>query len=163
MEDHLCHFENASLLHQYTDGIKCRVFLNTLADSVQRWFNRLPLSSIHSFKDFKEVFLHQFFSNKKYQKIPLNLFTMNQKSRKTLREYLHRFNQVVWEEPSTSLNILTSTFTQELLDGEFFRSLRKKSSPNYQRFTRKEPLSTSISRRLSSPTETTWGRLCLQI
>ncbi|XP_075481082.1 uncharacterized protein LOC142521778 [Primulina tabacum] len=29
-EEHLGRFENAALLHQYTDGVKCRVFLGTL-------------------------------------------------------------------------------------------------------------------------------------
>ncbi|KAL0288703.1 UNVERIFIED_CONTAM: hypothetical protein Sradi_7091600 [Sesamum radiatum] len=30
-EEHLSRFENAALLHRYTDGIKCRVFVTTLA------------------------------------------------------------------------------------------------------------------------------------
>lgn len=45
-EDHLCCFENASLLYQYTNEVKCRVFLNTLSGSTQQWFNRLYISSI---------------------------------------------------------------------------------------------------------------------
>ncbi|XP_074556551.1 uncharacterized protein LOC141812458 [Curcuma longa] len=132
-EDHHCIFENASLLHPYTDGIKYWVFLNTFAGLAQRWFNRLPPSSIHSFKDFKEIFLYQFASSKKYQKTPLNLFTMKQKPRETLWEYLHQFNLVVWEVPSNPSNIVTTAFTQGLLDEDFFRSLVKKPPPSYQR------------------------------
>ncbi|KAL8511115.1 hypothetical protein ACS0TY_017801 [Phlomoides rotata] len=29
-QDHLLRFENRALLHQYTDGVKCRVFLIVL-------------------------------------------------------------------------------------------------------------------------------------
>ncbi|XP_074560828.1 uncharacterized protein LOC141817025 [Curcuma longa] len=106
-------FENACLLHQYTDGIKCRLFLNTLSGSAQRWFNKLPGSSIRSFKDFKEAFLHQFASSRKHQKTPLNLFTMKQKPKETLREYL-RWGY--WK-------------------GDFFRSLVKKPPASYQKLS----------------------------
>ncbi|XP_074570551.1 uncharacterized protein LOC141827208 [Curcuma longa] len=130
-EDHLSRFENASLLHQYPDGVKCRVFLNTLAGSAQRWFNHLPPASIHSFEEFKEIFLHQFSSAKKYQKSPLTLFSMKQKPKETLREYLHRFSKEVWDRPSTPSDILTSALTQGLQDGDFFRSLVKKPPSSY--------------------------------
>ncbi|KAL0433683.1 UNVERIFIED_CONTAM: hypothetical protein Slati_2702600 [Sesamum latifolium] len=37
--EHLSRFENAVLLHRYTDGIKCRVFVTTFARAAQQWFN----------------------------------------------------------------------------------------------------------------------------
>ncbi|KAL0420239.1 UNVERIFIED_CONTAM: hypothetical protein Slati_3046800 [Sesamum latifolium] len=40
--EHLSRFENAALLHRYTDGIKCRVFITTFARAAQQWFNQLP-------------------------------------------------------------------------------------------------------------------------
>ncbi|KAL0445718.1 UNVERIFIED_CONTAM: hypothetical protein Slati_1699700 [Sesamum latifolium] len=40
--EHLSCFENAALLHRYTDGIKCRVFVTTFARAAQQWFNQLP-------------------------------------------------------------------------------------------------------------------------
>ncbi|KAL0451874.1 UNVERIFIED_CONTAM: hypothetical protein Slati_1165500 [Sesamum latifolium] len=36
--EHLSRFENAALLHRYTDGIKCRVFVTTFAREAQQWF-----------------------------------------------------------------------------------------------------------------------------
>ncbi|KZV20162.1 hypothetical protein F511_01019 [Dorcoceras hygrometricum] len=36
-EEHLSRFENAVLLHQYADPIKCRVFLTNLVQSTQRF------------------------------------------------------------------------------------------------------------------------------
>ncbi|KAL0320158.1 UNVERIFIED_CONTAM: hypothetical protein Sradi_5277300 [Sesamum radiatum] len=37
--EHLSRFENAALLHRYTDGIKCRLFVTTFAGAAQQWFN----------------------------------------------------------------------------------------------------------------------------
>ncbi|KAL8515696.1 hypothetical protein ACS0TY_014395 [Phlomoides rotata] len=55
-QDHLLRFENGSLLHQNTDGVKCRVFLTTLTKSAQQWFGQLPQNSIHSFSEFRTMF-----------------------------------------------------------------------------------------------------------
>ncbi|KAL0435037.1 UNVERIFIED_CONTAM: Retrovirus-related Pol polyprotein from transposon [Sesamum radiatum] len=40
--EHLSRFENAALLHCYTDRIKCRVFVTTFTGTAQQWFNQLP-------------------------------------------------------------------------------------------------------------------------
>ncbi|KAK4407758.1 hypothetical protein Sango_0356800 [Sesamum angolense] len=45
-KEYLSHFENAALLRRYTDGIKCRVFITTLARAAQQWFNQLPVGVI---------------------------------------------------------------------------------------------------------------------
>ncbi|KAL0416238.1 UNVERIFIED_CONTAM: hypothetical protein Slati_3455700 [Sesamum latifolium] len=63
--EHLSRFENAALLHRYTDGIKCRVFVTTFAGAAQQWFNQLPVGAIGSFQEFRSLFLHQFASSRK--------------------------------------------------------------------------------------------------
>ncbi|KAL0404541.1 UNVERIFIED_CONTAM: hypothetical protein Sradi_2094900 [Sesamum radiatum] len=35
-QEHLSRFENAVLLHRFTDGIKCRVFVTTFARAAQQ-------------------------------------------------------------------------------------------------------------------------------
>ncbi|XP_073120897.1 uncharacterized protein [Henckelia pumila] len=72
-EEHLGRFENAALLHRYSDAIKCRVFLTTLVRSAQQWFNLLQPGSIQSFNDFSSAFLHQYASSKRYLKTSLRL------------------------------------------------------------------------------------------
>ncbi|KAL0375579.1 UNVERIFIED_CONTAM: hypothetical protein Scaly_0675500 [Sesamum calycinum] len=47
--EHLSHFENAALLHRYTDGIKCHVFVTTFTKAAQQWFNQLPVGAIGNF------------------------------------------------------------------------------------------------------------------
>ncbi|KAL0404451.1 UNVERIFIED_CONTAM: hypothetical protein Sradi_2085900 [Sesamum radiatum] len=75
-QEHLSHFEYAALLHQYTDGIKCRVFVTTFARAAQQWFNQLPLAVIGSFQKFRSLFLHQFTSSRKHRKTELSLFSI---------------------------------------------------------------------------------------
>ncbi|XP_073120886.1 uncharacterized protein [Henckelia pumila] len=130
-EEHMGRFENAALLHQYSDGIKCRVFLSTLVKSTQQWFNMLKPGSIRSFEDFRVAFMHKFSSSKKYQKNYLSLFVMKQHDQETLREFIQRFNGAALEVPTATPDIVISAFTQGLKVGEFFKSLVKKPPSSY--------------------------------
>ncbi|XP_073315789.1 uncharacterized protein [Primulina huaijiensis] len=130
-EEHLGRFENAALLHQYSDGVRCRVFLGTLVRSAQQWFNTLQPNSIRSFEDFSAPFLHRFASSKRHQKNYLSLFVMKQQESETLREFVQRFNNAALEIPSATPAIMISAFTQGLRGGEFFKSLVKKPPSTY--------------------------------
>ncbi|XP_073035360.1 uncharacterized protein [Primulina eburnea] len=130
-EEHLGRFENVALLHQYSDEVRCRVFLGTLVRSAQQWFNTLQPSSIRSFEDFSAAFLHRFASSKKYQKNYLSLFVVKQQEAETLREFVQRFNNVALEIPAATPDIMISAFTQGLRGGEFFKSLVKKPPSSY--------------------------------
>ncbi|XP_075475860.1 uncharacterized protein LOC142513968 [Primulina tabacum] len=130
-EEHLGRFENAALLHQYSDGVRCRVFLGTLVRSAQQWFNTLQPNSIQSFEDFSAAFLHRFASSKRHQKNYLSLFVMIQQEAETLREFVQRFNTAALEIPSATPDIMISAFTQGLRGGEFFKSLVKKPPSSY--------------------------------
>ncbi|XP_075504382.1 uncharacterized protein LOC142541807 [Primulina tabacum] len=131
-EEHLASFENMAMLHCYGDQIKCKVFLTTLVDSAQRWFDGLAPQSIHSFEDFQKVFLHQFSSTKKYKKTAFNLFEVKQRQDETLRAYIKRFNRVALDVPACAPKTKTAAFTQGLLEGDFFRSLTKKLSGDFE-------------------------------
>ncbi|XP_042467515.1 uncharacterized protein LOC122050694 [Zingiber officinale] len=131
LEDHLRKFRNAILLHQYSDAIKCRVFLNTLSGSAQKWFDGLPIGSIICFHDFKIVFLCHFTNSRKYQKIDHCLFVLKEGSAEPLRSYIKRFNQVAQDIPSTTFEILISVFSHGLVEGEFFRDLIQDPMKNF--------------------------------
>ncbi|KAL0439203.1 UNVERIFIED_CONTAM: hypothetical protein Slati_2403300 [Sesamum latifolium] len=74
--EHLSRFENAVLLHRYTDEIKYRVFVTTFARAAQQWFNQLPVGAIENIQEFRSLFLHQFASSRKLRKTELNLFAV---------------------------------------------------------------------------------------
>lgn len=75
-EEYLCKFENSIILHQYSDVIKCRVFVTTLVGSVQKWFQALRLESLTSFKDLSKTFLQHFASSKTYKQTTFSLFNL---------------------------------------------------------------------------------------
>ncbi|XP_073275381.1 uncharacterized protein [Primulina huaijiensis] len=100
-EEHLGRFENAALLHQYSDGVRCRGFLGTLV------------------------------SSKRHQRNYLSLFVMKQQESETLREFVQRFNNAALEIPSATPDIMISAFTQGLRGWEFFKSLVKKPPSTY--------------------------------
>ncbi|XP_075507621.1 uncharacterized protein LOC142544461 [Primulina tabacum] len=131
-EEHLARFENMAMLHCYTDRIKCKVFLTTLVDSAQRWFEGLTSQSISSFGDFQKVFLHHFSSSKKYKKTAFSLFEVKQNLEESLRAYIRRFNRVVLDVPTCATETKTTAFTQGLREGEFFKSLTKKVPGDFE-------------------------------
>ncbi|KAL0412327.1 UNVERIFIED_CONTAM: hypothetical protein Sradi_1434400 [Sesamum radiatum] len=124
--EHLSRFENAALLHRYTDGIKCRVFVTTFAEAAQQWFNQLPVGVIGSFQEFRSLFLHQFASSMKVRKTELRLFAIRQGEDEPLKKYLQRFNIAALEVPAATQEVKANAFSQGLLDGDFFKSLAKK-------------------------------------
>ncbi|XP_042467528.1 uncharacterized protein LOC122050709 [Zingiber officinale] len=136
-EDHLCKFRNSALLHQHSDAVKCRMFLNTLSGSAQKWFDGLPHGSITCFSDFKIAFLHHFASSRKYQKTNHCLFALKQGSAEPLRSYIKRFNQVAQEVPSATSKILMSVFSHGLTEGEFFRELIRNPVRNFDEMLEK--------------------------
>ncbi|XP_075518298.1 uncharacterized protein LOC142552407 [Primulina tabacum] len=131
-EEHLARLKNMAMLHCYGDQIKCKVFLTTLIDSAQRWFEGLAPQSILSFEDFQKMFLHQFSSRKKYKRTTFRLFELKQRPEETLRAYIKRFNRLALDVPACAPETKTIAFTQGLLEGDFFRSLTKKLPGDFE-------------------------------
>ncbi|KAL0290133.1 UNVERIFIED_CONTAM: hypothetical protein Sradi_7056900 [Sesamum radiatum] len=103
--EHLSQFENVALLHRYTDGINCRVFVTTFAGAAQQWFNQLPPEGA---KDGAQSLCR------------------SSEEDEPLKEYLQRFNTAALEVPAATQEVKASAFSQGLLDGDFFKSLAKK-------------------------------------
>ncbi|XP_073061690.1 LOW QUALITY PROTEIN: uncharacterized protein [Primulina eburnea] len=131
-DEHLTRFENMAMLHCYSDQIKCKVFLTTLVDSAQRWFEKLKPRSIQSFAGFRDTFLHHFSSSKRYKKTAFSLFEVKQSGDESLRAYIRRFNKASLEVPACAPETKTTAFTQGLKEGDFFRSLVKKQPGNFE-------------------------------
>lgn len=89
-----------------------KVFLTTLIKASQQWFNQLEPSTITFFQDFSEVFLHQFTCRKKHKNATLSLFDVKRRKRKSLREFVKRFNAITLEILTYHDEVQISTFTQ---------------------------------------------------
>ncbi|XP_073120239.1 uncharacterized protein [Henckelia pumila] len=130
-EEHLSRFENAALLHKYSDPIKCRVILNTLIGPAQQWFNLLRPGDIKEFKDFIKAFLHHFASSKKHSTTTLSIFVIKQQGQEELRTYIQRLSALALEVPTATTDLLISAFTQGLATRDFIKSLIKKPPYTY--------------------------------
>ena len=90
--DHLNTYKNQMELHGYHDPVRCRAFAITLKGTALAWFNRLPPSSISSFRELSIAFVSHFIPARTYRKPSYHLLTIKQSSQESLRSYVQRFN-----------------------------------------------------------------------
>ena len=90
--DHLNTYKNQMELHGYQDPVRCRAFAITLKGPSLAWFNRLPPSSISSFRELSIAFVSHFIEVRTYRKPSYHLLTIKQSSQESLRSYVQRFN-----------------------------------------------------------------------
>ena len=90
--DHLNTYKNKMELHGYQDPLRCRAFAITLKGPALAWFNRLPPSSISSFREISIAFVSHFIGARTYRKPSYHLLTIKQSSQESLRSYVQRFN-----------------------------------------------------------------------
>ena len=90
--DHLNTYKNQMELHGYQDPVRCRAFATTLKGPALAWFNRLPPSSISSFRDLSIVFVSHFIGARTYRKPSYHLLTVKQGTQESLKSYVQRFN-----------------------------------------------------------------------
>ena len=90
--DHLNTYKNQMELHGYQDPVRCRAFAITLKGPALAWFNRLPPSSISSFRELSIAFVSHSIGARTYRNPSYHLLTIKQSSQESLRSYVRRFN-----------------------------------------------------------------------
>ena len=90
--DHLNTYKNQMELHGYQDPVRCRAFATTLKGPYLAWFNRIPPSSISSFRELSIAFVSHFIGARTYRKPSYPLLTVKQGSQESLKSYVKRFN-----------------------------------------------------------------------
>ena len=90
--DHLNIYKNQMELHGYQDPVRCIVFAITLKDPALAWFNRLPPSSISSFRELSVALVSHFVGARTYKKSSYHLLSIKQSLQESLRSYVQRFN-----------------------------------------------------------------------
>ena len=76
--DHLNTYKNQMELHRYQDPVKCRTFAIMLKGLTLAWFNKLPPSSISSFRELSIAFDSHFIGARTYRKQNYHLLTIKQ-------------------------------------------------------------------------------------
>ena len=74
--DHLNTYKNQMELHGYQNPVRCRAFAITLKGQALAWFNRLPPSSITSFRELSIAFVSYFSGARTYRKSSYHLLTI---------------------------------------------------------------------------------------
>lgn len=110
--NHVCRFNNTASLHQFSDAIKCRVFITTLTGPAHQWFAQLPDASINNYEQLSAEFLNHFPSARKQKHTTMSFFSVKQQDNETLREYVRKFTTALLKIPITSEDILISAFTR---------------------------------------------------
>ena len=90
--DHLNTYKNQMELHGYQDPVRCRAFASTLKGPALAWFNRIPPSSISSFRELSIAFVSHFIGARTYRKPSYHLLTVKQGSQEILKSYVQRLN-----------------------------------------------------------------------
>ena len=90
--DHLNTYKNQMELHGYQDPMRCRAFATTLKGPAMAWFNRIPPSTISSFRELSIAFVSHFIGARTYRKPSYHLLTIKQGSQESLKSYVQRFN-----------------------------------------------------------------------
>ena len=85
-------YKNQMELHRYQDPVRCRAFTITLKGSALAWFNRLPPSSVSSFRELSIAFVSHFIEARTYRKPSYHLLTTKQSPKESLMSYVQRFN-----------------------------------------------------------------------
>ncbi|RYQ92682.1 hypothetical protein Ahy_B09g098892 [Arachis hypogaea] len=84
------------------------------------WFNTLPSGSISSFNDIKIKFLSHF-TMRQTQANPISLLGIEQRTRKSIRDYLDQFNKALLEVNTRTPEVVCFCLIAELLEGDFRR------------------------------------------
>ena len=90
--DHLNTYKNQMELHGYQDHVRCRAFATTLKGPALAWFNRIPPSSISSFRELSIAFVSHFIEARTYRKPSYHLLTVKQGLQENMKSYVQRFN-----------------------------------------------------------------------
>ena len=90
--DHLNTYKNQMELHGYQDPVRCRAFAITLKGPALAWFNKLPPSSVSSFRELPIAFVSHFIGGRTYRKPSYHLLTIKQSLQESLMSYVQRFN-----------------------------------------------------------------------
>lgn len=78
LEDHLLHFQNTMIFHNFIDATLCKTFTKTLKGATQTWFNQFLSSSISSFEELTELFKAHFFHSRLLEKDSSYLYPIKQ-------------------------------------------------------------------------------------
>ncbi|XP_057791137.1 uncharacterized protein LOC131008267 [Salvia miltiorrhiza] len=127
----MARFKTMITLHQYTEGIKCRICSTTLTGMAHQWFRAMELDSIHSFEQLYDAFMHQFTRSKRAAKTAMSLMDLKQEPIETPKEFSAHFTKASLVVPKAKSQIKGYAFVRGLRLGAFFDNLQVKQPRDF--------------------------------
>ncbi|XP_026392907.1 uncharacterized protein LOC113288162 [Papaver somniferum] len=101
--------------------LKLRLFLLSLKDKEKSWLNALSPSSISTWNDMINIFLHKFFPKHKTTAIRQKIYSFSQQEGESLYVYLERFHDLLLQCPHHGLD--TSRLISILYEGLDYKTV----------------------------------------
>ena len=124
-QDHFNTFKTTLDLQQPPDEILCHSFHTTLKGAAREWFTKLPTSSIDSFEQLNNAFLHHFIGGQCPKRLVDYLLTIRQGEKKALRSYVKHFTRETLEVDEVDDKVQLTTFKAGLKSKKFVVLLAK--------------------------------------
>ena len=104
----------------------CKSFGSSLQGPALQWYTNLANNFISSFAQVTDTFVEQFASNKKLERLSSNLYCIQQRHTKSLRDYVECFNRDKASIPLCNQETAADAFCKGILpNGELCEDLTK--------------------------------------
>ncbi|XP_057780163.1 uncharacterized protein LOC130998773 [Salvia miltiorrhiza] len=108
------------------EACMCKGFDSSLIGPALQWYTNLPNNSIRSFSQLTDVFVQQYASSRKLEKISEDLYAVVQRHGEPLRDYIGRFNKEKVSITNCSEQTAVMAFRKGLLPGsDLYKTLTK--------------------------------------
>ena len=104
----------------------CKGFRSSLVGPALQWYTNLPNNSISSFAQLTDIFVEQFASSRKLEKLSDDLYRIKQRRGESLRDYVARFNTEKVSITSCNVDTAITAFRKGLMvDSDLYKELTK--------------------------------------
>ncbi|XP_057780215.1 uncharacterized protein LOC130998827 [Salvia miltiorrhiza] len=128
--DHIAQYKQrmftAAIPRELRQACMCKGFDSSLTGPALQWYTNLPNYSISSFAQLTDIFVQQYASSRKLEKISEDLYAVVQQRGESLRDYISRFNKEKVSITNCNTQTAVTAFRKGLLpDSDLYKDLTK--------------------------------------
>ncbi|XP_057790832.1 uncharacterized protein LOC131007937 [Salvia miltiorrhiza] len=128
--DHIAQYKQrmftAAIPRELRQACMCKGFGSSLTGPALQWYTNLPNYSISSFSQLTDIFVQQYASSRKLEKISEDLYAVVQQRGESLRDYISRFNKEKVSITNCNTQTAVTAFRKGLLpDSDLYKDLAK--------------------------------------
>ncbi|XP_062075395.1 uncharacterized protein LOC133779450 [Humulus lupulus] len=128
--DHIASYKQrmftAAIPHELRMACMCKGFGSSQVGPALQWYTNLLNNSIASFAQLTDVFVKQFASSRKLEKLSDDLYRIRQRRDESLRDYVARFNAKKVSITACNVDTAVTAFQKGLLvESDLYKELTK--------------------------------------